>query len=145
MKHLYFSIILLLAVFSCRENDSHTSNGDSNIKLNNTSWKINHYEYKSKNYAVDGCDVNDKISFNSDMSGSYQNSEKGADNNCYFATDLAGSWNLDSTGSNLKLNYNNQVKTFVLDGITNDQIRIINTKNINGVGVVEVIEVWVKR
>lgn len=148
MKILLNLLFLTVLLYSC---NSDTETNDTTVETNITGkWGLDHIEYKSKIYAPSTCDLNDVINVNENMSGIYQNSERDSNGSlCTTVLDIAGNWSIDKINGKLILTYkennNSLTKTFSLDAISNDQIRIVNYKAIENVGTVEVVEVWVKR
>lgn len=145
----YLVLPILVALASCDKDDESTSSKPLEI---NGTYKIHHYEYKSKNYNVVGCDVGDKILINADKTGVFENSElNDATQACYLLESLAGNWEIKSQEGVLNLKYNKngvqQTRTFTISGISDTEIRIENSsKNIDGIpGNDDVIEVWTKQ
>lgn len=146
---LIINILLVTFLLSSCNDDVATDNTvvETNIA---GKWSIDHMEYKSKNYAPSVCDLSDVININDNMSGIYQNSERDSNSSlCSTVNDIAGVWNIDKVNNKLVLTYkennNSLTKTFSLDGISNNQLRIVNNKAIENVGVVEVVEIWIKK
>ncbi|WP_313502752.1 lipocalin family protein [Kaistella carnis] len=150
MKFFITSLVssLFLILTSCNSDRTDEVTTEINISGN---WKVDHYEVKGKNYPASACDVNDKINVNVDKTGSYIDSETNTTTNgCYDLVNLAGNWMLNSSNSVLELKYieNNvtMTKSFQLDAISNNEMRIMNpSKVIPGVpSTGEVVEVWIK-
>lgn len=148
MKKIFLSIAIGSLFVSC-SNDREPSPSQP-VNLNGT-FRLSHYEFKSKNYNVSGCDVNDKIVINTDKTGIYEDSEfNNATQACYNVESLAGSWNLKAQEGLLVLKYLangvEQTKAFNVNSVSDTEIRIeTNSKNVDGVpGNDNAVAVWIK-
>ncbi|WP_312322986.1 lipocalin family protein [Soonwooa sp.] len=148
MKKIILSIIMGSIIISCNNDREPSPSQPVNLK---GTFKLSHYEFKSKNYNITGCDINDKIVINSDKTGVYEDSEyNDATQGCYVAENYAGTWNLQSQEGLLILKYKSngldQTKSFDLIGISDTEIRLeISSKNIDGnPGNDNAVAVWTK-
>ncbi|WP_313215048.1 hypothetical protein [Soonwooa sp.] len=148
MKKIFLSIAIAGLLGSCSSDREPSPSQPVNL---NGTFKLSHYEFKSKNFNISGCDINDKIVVNTDKTGVYENSEfNDATQACYNSESLSGIWNLQSQEGLLVLKYLangvEQSKVFNLISVSDTEIRIeSNSKNVDGIpGNDNAIAVWVK-
>ena len=145
MKKILFLIITTTIILSCKE-DRIEDTKPADITGN---WKISHYEFRGKDYAVKGCDAEDRIIIQKNLQGSYKNSAL-VGSICDYIENLSGIYNVQYQDRKLVLKYqeNNieKSKTINLAEYSDTSLKIsVKDKNIDGVdGADDALEVWVK-
>ncbi len=149
MKKIITLALLAFVFINCKDKDR---GEETTPKADVTgNWKISHYIFKGKEYAVTGCDLEDRIVIGKDYQGSYKNSEYSTGiNACDFLENLSGAWTFNQLDSNLVLKYVDgatvKTKTINLSEFSDINLKIESTtKNIDGQpGLDNAIEVWAK-